>query len=211
LGNIGYSRKQYYLCRPKFNQNKKIMADTGDISIGTFIRYNGELCQVIEWQHRTPGNLRAFYQGKMRSLRTGKLMENRFRSGEGMEIVWVEYKMLQYIYAEDNNIVVMDPESFEQIYLSKEMMGDGLQYLKEGMEVKVWFESDQPISAEPPASVELEVTYTEPGVKGDTATNTLKPATVETGAQVRVPLFINVGDMIRIDTRTGAYTDRVKK
>jgi len=187
------------------------MADTGDISIGTFIRYNGELCQVIEWQHRTPGNLRAFYQCKMRSLRTGKLMENRFRSGEGMEIVWVEYKMLQYIYAEDNNIVVMDPESFEQIYLPKEMMGDGLQYLKEGMEVKVWFESDQPISAEPPASVELEVTYTEPGVKGDTATNTLKPATVETGAQVRVPLFINVGDMIRIDTRTGAYTDRVKK
>jgi len=187
------------------------MANTGDVSVGTVLRYNGELCQVVEWQHRTPGNLRAFYQGKMRNLKTGKLLENRFRSGEEVEIARVEYKMLQYIYAEDNNIVVMDPESFEQIYLPKEMMGDGLQYLKEGMEVKVWFESDQPISAEPPASVELEVTYTEPGVKGDTATNTLKPATVETGAQVRVPLFINVGDMIRIDTRTGAYTDRVKK
>lgn len=187
------------------------MADTGDVSIGTFIKYNGELCQVVEWQHRTPGNLRAFYQGTMRSLRTGKLMENRFRSGEGVEIVYVEYKMLQYIYPEDTNIVVMDKETFEQIYLPATSLGEGMKYMKEGMDVKVWFESEQPISAEPPKNVDLLVTYTEPGVKGDTATNTLKPATVETGAVVNVPLFVNEGDKIRIDTASGKYMERVKE
>ncbi|GAB4131910.1 MAG: elongation factor P [Bacteroidia bacterium] len=187
------------------------MADTGDVSIGTFLKYNGELVQVVEWQHRTPGNLRAFYQGKMRNVRNGKLVENRFRSGEPVEIVYVEYKMLQFIYPEDNNIVCMDKETFEQTYIPKEMVSSGLQFLKEGMDVKVWFESDQPISAEAPKTVELQITYTEPGVKGDTATNTLKPATVETGAEVRVPLFINIGDIVRIDTASGDYMDRVKQ
>ncbi|HLG02106.1 MAG TPA: elongation factor P [Bacteroidia bacterium] len=187
------------------------MADTGDVSIGTFLRYNGELVQVVEWQHRTPGNLRAFYQGKMRNLRNGKLVENRFRSGELVEIVYVEYKNLQFIYPEDTNVVLMDKDTFEQIYLPKEMIGDGIQFLKEGMDVKVWFENDEPISAEPPSTVELEVTYTEPGMKGDTATNTLKPATLETGAKVSVPLFINQGDKVKVDTRTRNYMERVKQ
>jgi elongation factor P len=186
------------------------MADTGDVSIGTFLKYNGELVQVVEWQHRTPGNLRAFYQGKMRNLRNGKLVENRFRSGELVEIVYVEYKNLQFIYAEDTNVVLMDKDTFEQIYIPKDMVGDGLKYLKEGMDVKVWFESDEPISAEAPSTVELEITYTEPGVKGDTATNTLKPATLETGAVVNVPLFINQGDKVKIDTKSNAYMERVK-
>lgn len=187
------------------------MADTGDVSIGTFLKYNGELVQVVEWQHRTPGNLRAFYQGKMRNLLSGKLVENRFRSGEGVEIVYVEYKNLQYIYAEDDNIVLMDPVSFEQTYIPKQMVSNGLEFLKEGMDVKVWFESEQPISAEAPATVELTITYTEPGLKGDTATNTLKPATVETGAEIKVPLFISEGDKVKIDTKTGAYMERVKQ
>jgi elongation factor P len=187
------------------------MADTGDVSLGTFLKYNGELVQVVEWQHRTPGNLRAFYQGKMRNLKNGKLVENRFRSGEMVEIVWVEYKLLQFIYAEDNNIVLMDKESFEQLYVPKDMVTTGLEFLKEGFDVTVWFESEQPISAKAPSTVELEVTYTEPGLKGDTATNTLKPATLETGAEIRVPLFINNGDMVRIDTATSSYMDRVKK
>lgn len=187
------------------------MADTGDVSIGTFLKYNGELVQVVEWQHRTPGNLRAFYQGKMRNLLNGKLVENRFRSGEPVEIVYVEYKNLQFIYPEDTNIVLMDKDTFEQTYIPKQMVGSGLEFLKEGMDVKVWFESEQPISAEAPATVELEVTYTEPGLKGDTATNTLKPAKVETGAEVRVPLFIGEGDKIKIDTKTGAYMERVKQ
>jgi elongation factor P len=187
------------------------MADTGDVSIGSFLKYNGELVQVVEWQHRTPGNLRAFYQGKMRNLLNNKIVENRFRSGEPVEIVWVEYKNLQFIYPEDTNIVLMDKDTFEQTYIPKQMVSNGLEFLKEGMDVKVWFESEQPISAEAPNTVELKITYTEPGLKGDTATNTLKPAKVETGAEVRVPLFISEGDMIKIDTKTGAYMERVKQ
>jgi len=186
------------------------MADTGDVSIGMFIRYNGELCQVLEWQHRTPGNLRAFYQGKMRVVRTGKLVENRFRSGEAIEMTSVEYKMLQFIYQENESIVVMDKETYEQLYIQADLLGDSIKFLKEGMDVKVSFENEVPILAELPNFVELQVTYTEPGLKGDTATNTLKPAKLETGAEVRVPLFINEGDMIRLDSRTGEYMDRVK-
>src|ERR1044071_1373305 len=180
------------------------MADTGDVSIGTFLKFNGELVQVVEWQHRTPGNLRAFYQGKMKNMLNGRVVENRFRSGEMVEIVYVEYKNLQYIYPEDENVVLMDKDTFEQTYIPKTMIASGLQFLKEGMDVKVWFESEQPISAEAPATVELQITYTEPGLKGDTATNTLKPATVETGSEVKVPLFIGEGDVIKIDTKTGA-------
>jgi elongation factor P len=186
------------------------MATTSDVSVGTVLRFNNELCVVTEWQHRTPGNLRAFYQGKMRSLRNGKNLENRFRSGETVEIVRVEYKELQYIFEEGDNIVCMDNETFEQVYVPKVLFGEGIDFLKEGMIVKVAFESDTPIIAEPPTFVELKVTYTEPGVKGDTATNTLKPATVETGATVMVPLFVNIDDVIRIDTRTRSYNDRVK-
>lgn len=187
------------------------MATTADVSVGTVIRYNGELCQVIEWQHRTPGNLRAFYQGKMRNLKNGKLVENRFRSGEGVEIVRVEYKMMQYIYQEGEFIVCMDNETFEQVHVPAILIGDGIKFLKEGMEVKVSFEGDEIILAEPPTFVELEISYTEPGVKGDTATNTLKPATLETGATINVPLFCDQGDIIKVDTRTGEYVERVKK
>lgn len=187
------------------------MATTADVSVGTVLRYNGELCQVVEWQHRTPGNLRAFYQGKMRNLKNGKLVENRFRSGEGVEIVRVEYKMMQFIYPEEDFVVCMDTETYDQVHVPAILIGDGIKFLKEGMEVKVSFEGDEIILAEPPTFVELEITYTEPGVKGDTATNTLKPATLETGATVNVPLFCNQGEIIKVDTRTGEYVERVKK
>lgn len=186
------------------------MATTGDIGVGTVIRFNGELCAIIEYQHRTPGNLRAFYQAKMRNLKNGKLVENRFRAGESVETVRVEYKQLQYIYQEGDFIVCMDNETYEQIHVPAFLFGKGAQFMKEGMEVKVAFEEDTPIIAEPPVFVELEVTYTEPGVKGDTATNALKPSKVETGAEVYVPLFVNTGDKIRIDTRTAEYCERVK-
>lgn len=186
------------------------MADTGDLSIGSVIRFNGELCKIEEYQHRTPGNLRAFYQAKMRNLKTGKLVENRFRSGESVEIVRVEYKELQYIFPENDFIVCMDGETYEQIYVPKQLFGDSLKFLKESMMVKVAFEEETPIIAEPPTFVELEITYTEPGIKGDTATNTLKPATLETGATVNIPLFVNQGEKIKVDTRTGAYAERVK-
>ena len=186
------------------------MADTGDINIGSFIRFNGELCQILEYQHRTPGNLRAFYQAKMRNLKNGKLVENRFRSGEMVDIVRVEFKTMQYIFPEEAFVVAMDAETFEQVYIPRDLFGEGAQFLKEGCEVKVAFENEEPITAEAPTFVELEVTYTEPGVKGDTATNTLKPATLETGAKIMVPLFINQGEKIRVDTRTMSYNDRVK-
>lgn len=186
------------------------MADTGDVSIGMFIRYNGELCQILEWQHRTPGNLRAFYQGKMRVIKNGKLVENRFRSGESVEITSVEYRMLQYLYLDGESLVLMDKDTYDQIYVQSDLLGDSIKFLKESMDVKVSFENEVPILAELPNFIEVTVTYTEPGLKGDTATNTLKAATVDTGAEIRVPLFINEGDKVKIDTRTGAYMERVK-
>ncbi len=187
------------------------MADTGDINVGSIIRFNGELVQIMEYQHRTPGNLRAFYQAKMRNLKNGKQTENRFRSGESVEVVRVEYKMMQFIYTEGEFAVVMDNENFEQVHIPMIMFGDGGRFLKEGMEVKVSFEGDEAIIAEPPTFIEAQITYTEPGLKGDTATNTLKNATLDTGTEIRVPLFFNEGDWVKIDTRTGDYVERIKK
>jgi elongation factor P len=188
------------------------MADTGDIGVGSVIRFNGELVQIMEYQHRTPGNLRAFYQAKMRNLKTGKQTENRFRSGELVDIVRVEYKMMQYIYAEGEFAVVMDTETYEQTHIPMLMFGDSAKFLKENMEVKVVFEEGEtPILAEAPTFVEAQITYAEPGVKGDTATNTLKPAKIDTGTEVMVPLFVNEGDWIKVDTRTGGYVERIKK
>jgi len=186
------------------------MAKISDISNGMFLRMNGELVVVLEYQHRTPGNLRAFYQVKMRNMRSGKLMEERFRPDEQVEIVRVEVKELQYLYKDGTNLVCMDLESFEQIYLPEEVIGENMRFLKEEMILKISFDGDLAIYAEPPTMVELEITYTEPGVKGDTATKTLKPATLETGAEIKVPLFVNIGERIKIDTRTGEYVERVK-
>lgn len=186
------------------------MASSGDLGVGSVIRFDGELCRIEEYIHRTPGNLRAFYQAKMRNLKTGKLVEYRFRVGEAVEVVRVEYKMMQYIYPEGDFIVCMNTENYEQVYVPAFLLGDSLKFLKEGMDVKVSFEGDEPILAEAPVFVELVITYAEPGEKGNTATNTLKPATMETGAIVRVPLFVNEGEKIKIDTRTGDYVERVK-
>lgn len=187
------------------------MADTGDINVGSIIRFNGELVQIMEYQHRTPGNLRAFYQAKMRNLKNGKQTENRFRSGEGVEIVRVEFRVMQFIYTEGEFAVVMDNTTFEQVHIPLLMFGDSGRFLKEGMEVKISFEGDEAILAEAPTFVEAQITYAEPGLKGDTATNTLKPATIDTGTEIRVPLFVNEGDWVKIDTRTGEYVERIKK
>jgi elongation factor P len=187
------------------------MASVSDLSKGNYVRYNGEVMQVEELQHRTPGNLRAFYQIKMRNLKNGKLAENRFRPGDLIEILRVETKNYQYLYPDGESLVIMDNDSFEQIYIDKALLGQSVNYIKEGVSLMVAFENGaEPITAEPPAHVVLSVTYTEPGVAGDTATRTLKAATVETGAEVRVPLFINTGDNIKIKTTTGEYVERVK-
>jgi elongation factor P len=187
------------------------MATISDLSKGNYIRYNGEVMQVEELLHRTPGNLRAFYQIKMRNLKNGKIAENRFRPGDDIEILRVETKNYQYLYADGNSLVIMDNDSYDQIYIDKALLGNSVNFIKEGVSLMVAFENgNNPITAEPPAHVVLAITYTEPGIAGDTATRTLKAATVETGAEVRVPLFINTGDNIKIKTTTGEYVERVK-
>jgi elongation factor P len=186
------------------------MATTADIKVGSVIRHNNDLCIVAEKQHTMPGKGGAFYQVKMKSIGAGRTYEVRYRSGETVDIARLIYTELQYLYEEGDSLMCMDQETYEQVPVEKAMFGDSARFLKEGMIVKVGFESDVPVIAEAPNSVDLLVTYSEPGLRGDTATNTLKPATLETGAQVRVPLFVNEGEVIRIDTRTGEYMERVK-
>lgn len=188
------------------------MATISDLSKGNFVRYNGEIMRIEELLHRTPGNLRAFYQIKMRNVRNGKLAENRFRPGDEIEILRVETKEYQYLYADGESLVCMDNETFDQVYVDKVLLGEAVNYIKEGVTLLIAFENGTtPITAEPPAHVTLEVQYTEPGIAGDTATRTLKPATMENGAEIRVPLFVNTGDKVKIDTSTGEYIERVKE
>ena len=187
------------------------MATISDLSKGNYVRYNGEIMQVEELQHRTPGNLRAFYQIKLRNLRNGKLAENRFRPGDEIEILRIETKEYQYLYADGESLVCMDNETFDQIYLDKTLLGESVNYVKEGVTLLIAFENGtSPITAEAPAHVVMQITYTEPGIQGDTATRTLKPATLENGTEIRVPLFVNTGDNVKVDTRTGDYIERVK-
>lgn len=187
------------------------MATVSDLSKGNYVRYNGEVMKVEELEHRTPGNLRAFYQIKMRNIRSGKLAENRFRPSDDITLLRVETKEYQYLYPENESMVCMDLNTFEQVYVDKALLGDAFKFIKEGTQLLIAFEEGgEAISAEAPAHVVLQITYTEPGIAGDTATRTLKPATLETGAEIRVPLFINPGENIKVDTRTGSYVERVK-
>lgn len=187
------------------------MATVSDLSRGNYVRYNGEVMQVEELQHRTPGNLRAFYQVKLRNIRNGKLAENRFRPGEEIELLRVETKEYQYLYSDGDSLVCMDNQTYDQIYLDKALLGESVNFIKEGVTIIIAFENGtSPITAEAPSHVVMEISYTEPGLQGDTATRTLKPAKLENGTEIRVPLFINTGDNIKVDTRTGEYVERVK-
>src|ERR1700744_3585880 len=186
------------------------MAKASDIKNGNILRFNGELVQVEEFLHRTPGNLRAFYQARMRNVKTGKLVEYRYRTDEEVDIARVETNDYQYLYEDGDSLVVMDNTTFDQHNIPKVLFGSGVRFLKEGMNVIVAFESDEPIMAQMPNSAELEVSYTEPAVKGDTSSGAMKKATVETGAEIKVPLFINIGDKVKVDTATGSYVERVK-
>ncbi|QBQ42588.1 elongation factor P [Sphingobacterium psychroaquaticum] len=186
------------------------MSKASEVKSGNILRFNGELVSVEEFIHRTPGNLRAFYQARMRNVKTGKLVEYRFRTDEEVTIARVETNDYQYLYDDADFFVVMDNNTYEQFNIPKHLFGDSARFLKEGMNVIIAFESEEPIMAQAPATVELEITYSEPAVKGDTSTNALKVATVETGVEIRVPLFINQGDKVKVDTRTGDYIERVK-
>lgn len=187
------------------------MATISDLSKGNFVRYNGEVMRIEELSHRTPGNLRAFYQVKMRNVRNGKLAENRFRPSDEIQILRVETKEYQYLYQDGESLVCMDNNTYEQIYLDKVLLGDSVKFIKEGVTLLIAFEDGtNPITAEAPPHVVMEVSYTEPGLQGDTATRTLKSATLENGTEIRVPLFINTGDNIKVNTSTGDYIERVK-
>lgn len=185
------------------------MADTSDFRNGLIIKFKNDLYAIIEFQHVKPGKGGAFVRTKLKNMRTGRVLENTFRSGESVDTVRVERKKYQYLYKDGESFVLMDNETFEQISVLQDLFGDNKALLKESEEVELLVdEADNIISAEMPVFVFLEVKETEPGFRGDTATNVMKPATLETGAIVNVPLFINEGDTIKVDTRTNAYVER---
>lgn len=186
------------------------MGTTADFRNGLFIRFNNEIHQIVEYQHRTPGNLRAFVQAKMKNLRNGRMIENRFRSGEEVEVLRVEKRKYQYLYKDGDDFVFMDQDTFDQVHLNPAVIGDPVVFLKEGEVCDVLICDSETIGVEMPITVNLKVTHTEPGLKGDTATGGTKRATVETGAVVNVPLFIDEGEVLKIDTRSGEYLERVK-
>lgn len=188
------------------------MATTADIRNGLCIQYNNDIYKIVEFLHVKPGKGPAFVRTKMRSVTNGRVLENTFSAGHKIETVRVETHKFQYLYPEGDQFHFMNVETYEQITLLKDVL-DAPELLKEGETVMVQINSDTelPLAVDMPASVILEVTYTEPGVKGNTATNATKPATVETGAIVNVPLFINEGDKIKIDTSNSAYMERIKE
>jgi len=186
------------------------MAKASEIKVGNILRFNGELVTVTEVLHRTPGKGGAFYLDKFRNIKTGKIVEARLATDEQVEICRVETNDFQYLYEDGDALVVMHNETFEQHNIQKTLFGPAVKFLKEGMNVIVAFESEEPIMGSIPGSAELEITYTEPAVKGDTSTGALKNATVETGAEIKVPLFINIGDKVKVDTASGSYVERVK-
>jgi len=186
------------------------MATTSDLRNGLIINFNNDLHSVVSVEHRTPGNLRAFYQVKLRNLKNGKIIENRFRSGEEIKVERLESGNYQYLYHDGSGYVFMDNETYEQISINEDLIGKSGNYLKEGEVIQIYFHNSKPMSVEIPPHVNLKVMEAPPGVKGDTATGATKQVKVETGATVNSPLFINEGDTIRVDTRTGDYIERVK-
>jgi elongation factor P len=187
------------------------MANTSDIRNGLCIKHNEKLFQIIEFQHVKPGKGPAFVRTKMRQIESGKVLDHTFSAGHKIEPVRIENREYQYLYQEGSEFVFMNNETFEQVNIPAKMIEKPL-FLQEGMVVNILFhaEEEMPLVVDLPMYIVSEITYTEPGVKGDTATNSMKPATIATGAEVRVPLFIDNGEIIKIDTRTGIYVERVK-
>lgn len=188
------------------------MAGTSDIRNGLCINWNHDIFRVIEFLHVKPGKGAAFVRTKLKSMTTGKVLENTFPSGAKIEEVRVENRKYQYLYKDDSGMHFMNTDTYEQTFLDESLIENN-DLLKEGDVVDILFhaEEERPLTVDIPKHVVMEITYTEPGVKGDTATNTLKPATVETGAEIKVPLFCNTGDKVKIDTQTRAYMERVKE
>ena len=188
------------------------MATTSDIRKGMCLEHNGQTYIIVEFQHVKPGKGNAFVRTKLKNLTNGKVVDHTFPAGHKIDDVRVERRTYQYLYDDEDRVYMMNNETYEQIDMLKEMI-DNIQFLKEGMEVEVLFHAEKqiPLACSLPQYIVLEIIEIAPGVKGNTATNTLTPATVETGAEIRVPMFIKQGDLVRIDTATGNYMERMKK
>ncbi len=187
------------------------MASVSDFRNGMAIRHNGEIWIVTEFQHVKPGKGQAFIRTKLKQLKSGKVVDHTFRLSDTIEEVRLEGKEMQYLYATDDELYLMDMETYEQISVPKEMLGDQVRFLKEGNPVHVQFLEGTPVTANLPMFIELAVVEAPPGVKGDTVSNVQKQVKLETGAEIQVPLFIKEGDVLKIDTRDGKYIERVSR
>jgi elongation factor P len=186
------------------------MASTSEFRNGLVIRLDGELFSMVEFQHVKPGKGGAFVRTKLKNVKTGRVIDRTFRSGEKVEDIRLDKKPVQFLYKSEEEFVFMDMDSYEQISASQEVVGESAQFMKEGLEVEILFHEKTPIGVELPIFVELMVVKTDPGVRGDTASGGSKPATLETDAVVQVPLFLNEGEVVKVDTRSGSYVERVK-
>lgn len=189
---------------------ERVSVSTNDLKNGMTLDLDGTLFQVIEFQHVKPGKGGAFVRTKLRNVKSGAVLERTFNAGVKIGLAIVERKTMQYLYADGTDAVFMDLDTYDQIHVPTEVMGDAGKYLTEGGEAQVAMHQGVPIALDLAASVVLTITQTDPGVKGDTRTGSLKPATVQTGAMVQVPLFLEEGERIKIDTRSGEYIERVK-
>ena len=185
------------------------MISTGDLKKGISIEFEGQLFQIVDWQHIKMGRGGAIVRMKLRNLRTGANIERTVDAGEKFPRAFLDHRPVQYSYNDGDTYYFMDNETYETFPISAEQLGDARHYLQDGMQLEVISYKDESLSVELPATVDLEVTYTEPGFKGDTATGGTKPATLENGVTVQVPLFVTIGDKIRVKTDSGSYVERV--
>ena len=185
------------------------MISTGDLKKGVIIEMDNQLYAILDYQHQKIGRGSAQVRMRLRNVRTGSISDTTVQAGTKFPRVRLEQRAMQYLYAEDQNYFFMDQETYDQIGLTAAQLGDTINYLKDGMVIQVSFYENEPVDVEPPINVELQVVETDPGFRGDTASGGTKPAKTETGLVVQVPLFVNQGETIRVDTRTGAYLERV--
>lgn len=187
------------------------MASISEFRKGMAIRYNNDVWIITEFQHVTPGNWRAMVRTKLKNAKTGRVLENTFRMTDSIEAVRLEEKEMQYIYESDGDLYFMDNETYDQIFIPADLLGDQKRFLKEGNLCKIMFMEGNAISAELPLSIELKVTEADPSIKGASVQNIMKNAILETGAKVQVPPFVAAGDVLKIDTRTGKYVERISR
>ena len=185
-----------------------MQVSTAEFKKGLKIQFDGEPYSIVDFQHVKPGKGGAFVRTKLKHMKLGRVIDNTFRAGEKVELVDFDEKRMQYLYRDDR-YHFMDLDTYDQISLSIEEVGDARDFLKENIEVEILFINDSPVTVELPNFIELQITKTDPGIRGDTASGGSKPATLETGAVVQVPLFLNQGDVVKVDTRSGEYLGRV--